>query len=194
MSGDIPFEGDFMDDLPDVIIGAVVTTKTETPEVASEREEIPEEIGTERDAPENVVDNLNDDMADEVMELRISPADDNLEMTKILKTITSRLRKLLKKLSMKMKVVWTKSPLNACRFQRLTFQMFPVRMMKSLKRLTQGMKLSKWQFRGYFSQDKWSEDVISEEGAARMKSPMKIIQVYYTEEGKIPEETFPNQI
>ena len=84
MSGDIPFEGDFMDDLPDVIIGAVVTTKTETPEVASEREEIPEEIGTERDAPENVVDNLNDDMADEVMELRISPADDNLEMTKIL--------------------------------------------------------------------------------------------------------------
>ena len=44
-------------------------------------------------------------MADEVMELRISPADDNLEMTKILKTITSRLRKLLKKLSMKMKVV-----------------------------------------------------------------------------------------
>lgn len=94
-----------MDDLPDVIIGAVVTTKTETPEVAYEREEIPEEIGTERDAPENVVDNLNDDMADEVMELRISPVDDNLEMTKILKTITSRLRKLLKKLSMKMKVV-----------------------------------------------------------------------------------------
>ena len=94
-----------MDDLPDVIIGAVVTTKTETPDVASEREEIPEEIGTERDAPENVVDNLNDDMADEVMELRISPVDDNLEMTKILKTITSRLRKLLKKLSMKMKVV-----------------------------------------------------------------------------------------
>ena len=66
-----------MDDLPDVIIGAEVTTKTDTPEVASEREEIPEEIGTERDAPENVVDNLNDDMADEVMELRISPADDN---------------------------------------------------------------------------------------------------------------------
>ena len=27
-----------------------------------------------------------------------------------------------------------------------------------------------------------------------MKSPMKIIQVYYTEEGKIPEETFPDQI
>ena len=90
-----------MDDLPDVIIGAEVITKTETPDVASEREEIPEEIGTERDAPENVVDNLNDDMADEVMELMISPADDNLEMTKILKTITSRLRKLLKKLSMK---------------------------------------------------------------------------------------------
>ena len=66
-----------MDDIPDVIIGAEVTTKTETPDVASEREEIPVEIGTERDAPENVVDNLNDDMADEVMELRISPADDN---------------------------------------------------------------------------------------------------------------------
>ena len=69
-------------------------------------------MGTERDASENVVDNSNDDMADKVMEVRISPADDNLEinivtteMTKILKTIMSRLWKLMKKLSMKMKVV-----------------------------------------------------------------------------------------
>ena len=69
-------------------------------------------MGTERDASENVVDNSNDDMVDKVMEVRISPADDNLEiniviteMTKILKTIMSRLWKLLKKLSMKMKVV-----------------------------------------------------------------------------------------
>ena len=110
--GDISFEGDFKDDLHDVVIRAEVTAKTETPDVASERDEIPEEMGTERDVSENVVDNSNDDMADKVMEVRISPADDNLEinivtteMTKILKTIMSRLWKLLKKLSMKMKVV-----------------------------------------------------------------------------------------
>ena len=109
--GDIPFEGDFKDDLHDVVIRAEVTAKTETPDVASERDEIPEEMGTERDVSENVVDNSNDDMADKVMEVRISPADDNLEinivtteMTKILKTIMSRLWKLMKKLSMKMKV------------------------------------------------------------------------------------------
>ena len=47
---------------------------------------------------------------------------------------------------------------------------------------------------GYFSQDKRSEDVIPVEGIARMKSPVKIIQGYYTEEGKIPEEVFPGQI
>ena len=47
---------------------------------------------------------------------------------------------------------------------------------------------------GYFSQDKRSEDVIPEKGIARMKSPVKIIQGYYTEEGKIPEEVFPGQI
>ena len=67
----------------------------------------------QREGPqtENVVDNSNDDMADKVMEVRISPADNNLEinivtteMTKILKTIMSRLWKLMKKLSMKMKV------------------------------------------------------------------------------------------
>ena len=110
--GDISFEGDFKDDLHDLVIRAEVTAKTETPDVASERDEIPEEMGTERDASENVVDNSNDDMADKVMEVRISPADDNLEinivtteMTKLLKTIMSRLWKLLEKLSMKMKVV-----------------------------------------------------------------------------------------
>lgn len=47
---------------------------------------------------------------------------------------------------------------------------------------------------GYFSQDKRSEDVIPEEGIARMKSLAKIIQGYYTEEGKVPEEAFPGPI
>ena len=48
--GDIPFEGDFKDDLHDVVIRAEVTAKTETPDIAFERDEIPEEMGTEREA------------------------------------------------------------------------------------------------------------------------------------------------
>ena len=48
--GDIPFEGDFKDDLHDVVIRAEVTAKTGTPDIAFERDEIPEEMGTEREA------------------------------------------------------------------------------------------------------------------------------------------------
>ena len=65
---DIPYEGDFEDDVHDVVIGA---EEIETPDDASERDDIPEEIVTEGDASENVVDNKNDIIADEVREERI---------------------------------------------------------------------------------------------------------------------------
>ena len=62
---DIPYEGGFEDDVHDVVIGA---EEIETPDDASERDDIPEEIVTEGDASENVVDNKNDIIADEVRE------------------------------------------------------------------------------------------------------------------------------
>ena len=65
---DIPYEGDFEDDVHDVVIGA---EEIETPDDASERDDIPEEIVTEGDASENVVDKKNDIIADEVREERI---------------------------------------------------------------------------------------------------------------------------
>lgn len=43
---------------------------------------------------------------------------------------------------------------------------------------------------GYFSRDKRSEDVIPVEGIARMKSPVKIIQGYYTEGVKCRRKPF----
>ena len=77
---DIPYEGDFEDDIYDVIIGAEVTAERETPDYASERDDIPEEIVTEGDASENMVDNKNDIIADEVREESIFPADYLLEI------------------------------------------------------------------------------------------------------------------
>ena len=77
---DIPHEGDFEDDIYDVIIWAEVTAERETPDYASERDDIPEEIVTEGDASENMVDNKNDIIADEVREESIFPADYLLEI------------------------------------------------------------------------------------------------------------------
>ena len=77
---DIPYEGDFEDDIYDVIIGAEVTAERETPDYASERDDIPEEIVTEGDASGNMVDNKNYIIADEVREESIFPADYLLEI------------------------------------------------------------------------------------------------------------------
>ena len=68
---DIPYEGDFEYDIHDVVIGAEVTAEIETQDDTSERDDIPEEIVTEGDASENVVDNENDTIADDVREERI---------------------------------------------------------------------------------------------------------------------------
>ena len=68
---DIPYEGDFEDNIHDVAIGAEVTAEIETQDDTSERDDIPEEIITEGDASENVVDNENDTIADDVREERI---------------------------------------------------------------------------------------------------------------------------
>lgn len=46
----------------------------------------------------------------------------------------------------------------------------------------------------YLSQDRMSEEAIQEGGAARMKSPEKIIQGCYIEGSNIPEEAFLVQV